>query len=153
MAERGLENLRVYIMARELVGFVYKDLVPELPEDEKCGLVSQIKRAVISIPANIAEGYGRYYFQENIRYCYNARGSLEELFSHLIIAADLNYLLESEFARAINQIGDLRKAINGYIRYLKGRKEEYLEESGDQNIRESTYEEIYNLVNPSSSID
>jgi len=47
---------------------------------------------VQSIPANIAEGYGRYYYQDNVRFCYIARGSLEETLSHLVLAHELNYI-------------------------------------------------------------
>ena len=123
MGERELEHLKIHKMARELVEHVYQDIVPNVPEDEKWGLVSQIRRVVISIPAIIAEGYGRFYFQENIRFCYNARGSLEELYSHLIVAADLKFLSESEFELANERISDLRMALNGYIRSLKNKKE------------------------------
>ncbi|NIM95099.1 MAG: four helix bundle protein [Anaerolineales bacterium] len=82
MGETGLEKLHVWQMAKELVVFIYKDVDAILPDEEKWGLPAQIRRAVISVPANIAEGYGRYYFQESIRFCYNARGSIDGLYTH-----------------------------------------------------------------------
>jgi four helix bundle protein len=141
----GLENLSVHKMARDLAIYIYEDLVPKLPDEEKWGLISQIRRSAISIPANMAESYGRFYFQENIRFCYNARGSLEELFSHLIISKDLNYLAESEFVVAEKRISDLRKALNGYIRFLKNKKKMYSGESGKKIIREYYFEDGYRV--------
>ncbi len=57
-----------------------------LPPEEKWAMTQQIRRCTQSIPANIAEGYGRYYYQDNVRFCYNARGSLAETLSHLVSA-------------------------------------------------------------------
>ena len=122
MDEKGLESLEVWKMARELVVFVYKEILPSLPADEKWGLNSQMRRAVVSIPANIAEGYGRYYFQENIRHCYLARGSLDELFSHIVISFDIGYLSEENFRVAKQKVSDLRQTLNGYVRYLNKKK-------------------------------
>ena len=66
----GLNRLQVYKSAQELAELVYRHANPGLPNVEKYGLTSQIRRAAASIPANIAEGYGRYYYQESIRFCY-----------------------------------------------------------------------------------
>ncbi len=66
--------------------------------EEKWGLSQQIRRSAQSIPANIAEGYGRYYYQETIRFCYIARGSLEETLSHLVLAHELGYIPDRLFA-------------------------------------------------------
>jgi four helix bundle protein len=122
MGAKGLENLTVWQMAREIVVFVYQNILPNLPSQEKWGLISQIRRAAVSIPANIAEGYGRYYFQENIKHCYFARGSLDELLSHVIISFDLGYLSDEEYKLAKGKIFELRRTLNGYIRYLKNKK-------------------------------
>jgi four helix bundle protein len=122
MSAKGLENLNVWQMGREIVVFVYQKILPNLPSEEKWGLISQIRRAAVSIPANIAEGYGRYYFQENIKHCYFARGSLDELLSHIILSFDLGYISEEESNLAKEKILELRKTLNGYIRYLNNRK-------------------------------
>jgi four helix bundle protein len=122
MVAKGLESLTVWQMAREIVVFVYQNILPKLPLQEKWGLISQIRRAAVSIPANIAEGYGRYYFRENIKHCYFARGSLDELLSHVIISFDLGYLSDGKFKLVKKKIFELRRMLNGYIRYLKKKK-------------------------------
>lgn len=95
----------------------------QIPPEEKYGLVSQIKRAAVSIPANIAEGYGRYYYQESIRFCYLSRGSLAELSSHINIARNQNYLTEPVWTLITAKMETLLKLIHGYINYLKKSKQ------------------------------
>ncbi|MGH2628261.1 MAG: four helix bundle protein [Anaerolineales bacterium] len=80
----------------------------------------QLRRASVSVVANIAEGQGRYYFQERTRSYYLARGSLEEVETLLILAQDLGYL-KGQQAKVINSVHDLRRMLNSYVRYLKGR--------------------------------
>lgn len=69
MALEGLNRLQVYLAAQDLAQRVYSSVLPCLPPEEKWGLGSQIRRAAASVPANLAEGYGRYYYQETIRFC------------------------------------------------------------------------------------
>ncbi|MDY6845857.1 MAG: four helix bundle protein, partial [Chloroflexota bacterium] len=88
----GLNRLQVYQKAQELVKLIYKIVLPNLPVEEKYNLSSQIRRAAVSVPANIAEGFGRYYYQETIRFCYLARGSLMELSSHIDLAFEQGYI-------------------------------------------------------------
>jgi four helix bundle protein len=83
------------------------------------GLNQQIRRSAQSVPANIAEGYGRYYYQENIRFCYMARGPLEELLSHLVLAHHADYIPTALFEQLAQQGNELVRLINGYIAYLK----------------------------------
>jgi len=80
-------------------------------------------RAPRSSTANIAEGYGRYHFQENIQFCRQARGSLYELIDHVLVAEECGYLDPSLSAEVIDSIQQSIKLLNGYIRYLKSRKE------------------------------
>jgi len=80
----------------QLVLEIYK-ITKKFPKDELFGLTSQIRRAVVSITSNIAEGYGRYYFKEKIRFYTISRGSSTEVQNHLIIAKDLGYITEEEF--------------------------------------------------------
>lgn len=122
MTSTGLQRLNAWVMAREYAIMVYREVIPLLPPEEKFGLNSQIRRAANSIPANIAEGYGRYYYQSNIQFCYNARGSLEELISHLIICHDLGFMPDDLFNRIVSTGDDLVILINGYIAYLKRTK-------------------------------
>jgi len=80
-------------------------------------------RASRSVTANIAEGHGRYHFQENIQFCRQARGSLYELLDHLTVALDENYISDDIFNNFKNKIFSIVKILNGYISYLKKQKE------------------------------
>ena len=101
---------------------VCKDVLPILPDTEKYALAAQLRRSVQSIPANIAEGHGRFYFQDNVRFCYIARGSLEETRSHILLAHRLGYLTNDQLMPVIQLIEEVRRLINGYIAHLKLRK-------------------------------
>lgn len=70
-------------------------LTASLPQSETFGLTAQIRRAALSVPANIAEGFGRYHYMDKAKFYLNARGSLYELRSHLLIAQELRYLKRS----------------------------------------------------------
>ena len=74
------------------------------------------------MPANIAEGHGRFYFQETIRFCYIARGSLSETYTHITIAYELGYIPQKVYADLRKQVEELIRIINGYIAYLKRAK-------------------------------
>ncbi len=87
--------------------------------DEKFNLGSQIKRAASSIPANIAEGHGRFHYLDNIRFCYTARGSLVEVQSHLSLAIELEYLPEDVYSRLTNDAESVGKQLNNYISFLR----------------------------------
>ena len=92
---KSFENLEVWQLGRDLVAKVYT-LTASLPESETFGLTAQTKRAALSVPANIAEGFGRYHYMDKAKFYLNARGSLYELKSHLLIAQDLGYLQGSQ---------------------------------------------------------
>ena len=113
-----LQQLEVWIKSRTLRNSI-SELSQKFPSEEKYRLIDQIIRSSRSISANIAEGHGRYHFQENIQYCRQARGSLTDTFDHLTVAFDEKYLDKQEFDRLSNEIQILTKMINGYIPYLK----------------------------------
>jgi four helix bundle protein len=83
MSVKSLESLEAWCRSRDFSLRIYKEVLPLLPPEEKWNLNQQMRRSALSIPANVAEVYGRYYYQDNIRFCYNARGSLEETLSHM----------------------------------------------------------------------
>ena len=118
----GLNRLKVYQEAQILAKMVYRKILISLLPEEKWGLTSQLRRAAASIPANIAEGYGRYYYQETIRFSYLARGSLMELSSHIDLAADQGYLSDEIKSLMDEKMTALLKLIHGYIKYLKQSK-------------------------------
>ena len=122
MVIEGLHRLEVYKAAQDLAKVTYNDVLDQLPAEEKWALTSQIRRAAASIPANIAEGYGRYYYQETIRFCYLARGSLMELISHLELSESLGYVSNDLFHRIEEKAESTLKLIHGYINYLKRSK-------------------------------
>jgi len=114
----GFETLEVWREARKLKLKIYK-LIKDWPIEEKFDLISQTKRAARSVPANISEGHGRFYYKENIAFCRKSRGSLSELPNHLIDASDSGYNSEEELVEFRNDIEKIGKMLNGYIRYLK----------------------------------
>ena len=93
-----------------------------LPDDEKYRLKDQLFRASRSITACIAEGYGRYHYQENIQFCRQSRGSLMECLDHLTCALDEGYIDIEEFLNFEKQHDKILIILNGYIAYLKQKK-------------------------------
>lgn len=116
------EDLIVWRKAREL-RLELTGIVRTLPKNEFYLLSNQIIRAARSVTNNIAEGYGRYHYQENIQFCRHARGSLYELIDHLIICLDENYLKKEKFSDLRSKTLNTIKILNGYISYLKQQKE------------------------------
>lgn len=94
------------------------ELVKDFPADEKYRLTDQIIRAARSPSSNIAEGYGRFHYQENIQYCRQARGSLYELIEHLIVASDEGYISKEKLVSVRSDIACCIAVLNGYINYL-----------------------------------
>jgi four helix bundle protein len=136
MSKRGLDSLEVWQVAKKLAVFVCNDVLPKLPTEEKWSLTTQMRRSAQSIPSNIAEGFGRYYYQEGVRFCYIARGSLEEMYSHLCIARDLGYIDDEVFEKVVENINKLRRLLNGYIAYLKRSKRGVDEPGAHLSVRE-----------------
>ncbi len=115
------ETLEVWIKTREIRNRI-STLSKTFSSKEKYRLTDQIIRASRSVTANIAEGYGRYHYQENIQYCRQARGSLFEIIDHLYVALDENYINNNVFFDLKSDVFEAIKILNGYIKYLKDRK-------------------------------
>ena len=96
----------------ELVELVYK-LAAKLPHEEKYGLTSQLHRAAVSIPSNIAEGHARESTREYLRYLLIVRGSMAELETQLLLCVRLSFLTESDIAQALVMSDELGKMIRG----------------------------------------
>lgn len=146
MTVMNLDKLEVWVRAKDFALIIYKDVLPFLPADEKWNLTQQLKRAAQSIPANIAEGHGRYHYLDNVRFCYIARGSLTEVQSHLILAHDLGYLQDEIYERLTSNAESIGKQLNNYIVYLKQAKQGEKEFPSGYTVREDL--ESYILHNP-----
>lgn len=111
-------DLIVWQKSMSLVTLIYQ-LVPVLPENEKYGLIPQIKRSAISIPSNIAEGYGRNYKKDYARFLQIARGSLFENQTQLEIAVNLNFI-KSDDLKEIKELSiEVEKMLNSLIKKLE----------------------------------
>jgi four helix bundle protein len=118
---KSFEELDCWKVSRELRLELSK-LLKSFPKDEKFELVSQIRRASRSVTNNIAEGFGRYHYQEFIRFCRISRGSLTELTDHLIICCDEDYISSDQLSYYREKIVKAVALINGFIKYLEKRK-------------------------------
>jgi four helix bundle protein len=120
MAAQSYRDLTVWQRAIELVEAVYR-VSRLLPPDERFGLTSQMQRAAVSVPANIAEGYGRAHRMEYVRHLSFAMGSLLELETHLIIAQRLSFLTALAPVWQLSQeVGKMLKALMSRLRETEG---------------------------------
>ncbi len=111
-------NLDAWKEARSLVKAVY-ECTKLFPKEEVFGLQSQIRRAAISVPSNIAEGCGRNYRKDALRFFYIARGSVYELETQIYLSNDLSYINNDRLERLLNQVKQVRKLLSGLINYYK----------------------------------
>lgn len=107
-------QLKVWQKAKELCIEIYK-VTKEFPKEELFGITSQLRRAASSVCANIAEGFGRYYFKDKIRFYYQARGSLIEVQNFLIISFELGYLSREKYVSLFNRTNEISRMLNGLI--------------------------------------
>ena len=148
MSISGLEKLDVWCKARDFAVRIYKEILPLLPVEEKYVLSQQIRRSSQSIPANIAEGHGRFYFQENVRFCYIARGSLEETLSHIVYANRVGYIPEPLYKSFAVDGENVNRLINGYIGFLKNSKQGANEPGANYVVRDQPSD--YNIEDNTS---
>ena len=130
MADRNSEyssykdftTLEAWKKARTLKLFFYNEVIPVMPNEERYNLGTQVRRASVSVTANISEGYGRYYHQVSIHFYRISRGSMYELKDHLTTCLDLNLINKELFDRGTFLIEDAKKTLNGYIKFLQNNK-------------------------------
>ena len=115
---KSYKDLLVWQKGIVIVNEIYL-LCTDLPKDEMYGLQSQMKRASISIPSNIAEGYGRNYTQNYIQFLRMARGSLLELETQIIISKELGFIKTDKFNQIINLITEENKMLNAFIKAIR----------------------------------
>jgi four helix bundle protein len=112
-------DLIVWQRAMDLVVETYK-VSRDFPKEELYGLTSQMRRAAVSVPANIAEGQGRRLSGEFIHFLGNARGSLLELDTHLEIALRLGFIEQKKYQPVQDQIQEVGRILNGLLRSIEG---------------------------------
>lgn len=115
---KTFQDLEVWKQSRTFKVAIF-ELINHFPKDEKFALTDQFKRASRSIAANIAEGYGRFNYKDQLHFCIQARGSLYECLNHLLYAADCNYITEETKNEFAIKVEELSKILNGYISWLK----------------------------------
>jgi four helix bundle protein len=117
-----LDDFELYRIARSFRKRVYR-LIRMLPPEEKYALASQMRRAAVSVTNNIAEGHGRWHYQENIQYCRTSRGSTDELIDDFNVCEDENYGDQALVAGLKVEACYLVRRINGHIAYLRNSKQ------------------------------
>jgi len=115
---KRFEDLTVWQLARKFRHRIYQ-VSEGWPKREIYGLTAQIRDAAVSVTANIAEGYGRYHYRENIQLCRISRGSVNEVLDHLYTALDEGYIAQETFDELYSQGREVERVLNGYINYLK----------------------------------
>jgi len=113
----GFEDLEVWKKSRQLRIEIY-ELLKTFPAEEKFRLVDQLKRASRSVTTNIAEGHGRFHYLDNLKFCRNARGSLNEVMDHLICSNDEMIITTEQLTHLRELYLDCFKLLNGYIAFL-----------------------------------
>ena len=119
MAEkiRTYRDLNIWKLGIELVGDVYK-LTRGFPKEETYGLVGQMRRAAVSIPSNVAEGFRRYHNKEYKQFLYTSLGSCAELETQTTIAKELGYIPKDKEAELLEKLDHLCRTISNLIKKL-----------------------------------
>jgi four helix bundle protein len=113
-------DLKVWQEAHKLALLIYK-VTEKFPKQELFGLVSQLRRAAVSITSNIAEGFSRTSYKDKLKFYVMAHGSLTEVENQLILAKDLGYLSGEEFETITKQLVYTHKILNSFIASTKAR--------------------------------
>ncbi len=120
MAIQDFRGLKVWQAAMELATEVYT-LTHSFPKSEAFGLSSQLQRAMVSIPSNIAEGHARDSTKEFLRFISIAMGSLAEAETQLIITNNLNYIEENKLTELLEKTGEIGRMLRGLQHALKSK--------------------------------
>ena len=114
------KNLIVWQKAIEFVTVIYKT-TKLFPSDEKFNLITQINRAVISVPVNIAEGYGRESSKNYLQFLRISRGSILELETLLLISKNLDYLPIEDYEKLTENLNEISKLLQGLIKSIQNK--------------------------------
>ena len=117
---KNCKDLNVWQKPYELCLKIYRITV-KFPNEEKYGLTSQIRRSAVSIPSNIAEGYGRKTTADYIRMLYISYGSVCELETQILLAGDLGFIVKDEWGLLINDIAETERMLKALIKSLENK--------------------------------
>jgi four helix bundle protein len=120
-AVRSYQDLIVWQKAMELVTKIYR-VSNKFPRDEIFALTNQLRRAAISVPSNIAEGQGRSSTKEFVYFLGNAKGSLSEVETQLLIARNLDYISDEDLDSLLDLSAEAGRILNGLLTSLRGKK-------------------------------
>jgi len=112
------KKLKIWQQSHALMIKIY-EFTSKFPKEEMYNLISQLRRAALSVPANIAEAQGRYHYAESIHFLYNARGSAEEVRSLIAAAYDLSYIDNTVYTQLEEDYSGLIMGINSFIKSLR----------------------------------
>lgn len=114
-------DLETWKIAHSLVLEIYK-ITEGFPKEEIFGIISQLRRAISSVTANIAEGFARYHFKDKIRFYYQSRGSIAEVKNFLFLSKDLGYITDQKCEHLNKRADEASRLINGMIRSIENQK-------------------------------
>lgn len=118
---KTFEDLETWQIAHKLILEMYK-ITKKYPKEELYGIVSQLRRAALSITSNIAEGFSRYHYNDKIRFYYNARGSASEVRNCLMLSRDMDYISKEDYDKLSSGMEKVSRLINGLIRSIEEQK-------------------------------
>jgi len=117
---KSYKELNVWQKAYQLCIAIYK-ITKDFPKEERYGLTAQIRRAAVSVPSNIAEGYGRKTTPEYIQSLYIAYGSHCELETQIMVSKDLGYIKSDDFQELQREIGEVERMLKALIKSLQNK--------------------------------
>lgn len=132
MEQASFQRLDVYKRSKELVKLVYA-LIKQFPVEERYALCDQLRRAVISVPSNIAEGTGRWSLKEQLHHIEYAFGSLAEVLSQMDVAHDLDYITEDDLHLILDHYFAISRMLSGLKSSIEARLEAKPETSNIQH--------------------
>ncbi|MCX7940991.1 MAG: four helix bundle protein [Endomicrobia bacterium] len=118
---KSFKDLNVWQKAHRLVLDIYQ-LTNKFPKEEKFGLVSQIRRAAVSVVANIAEGFRKRSNKEKVNFYTYSQSSLDEVEYYIILCRDLNFITEDEKQKIDKEIQEIASMLGGLIKIIKNKK-------------------------------
>lgn len=115
---RDYKTLKVWQKAHQLTLAIYQ-ATDTFPAKEQFGLISQMRRSAASVPTNIAEGFGRFYEREKLRFISNASGSASELDYQLVLSRDIGYLSAASYEQLVSDLDEVRRMLAGLWRSIE----------------------------------